>query len=354
MKRRRFLATACLLVAPGAGAADDYPAVVPGRALAFPRDFGSHPAYRLEWWYLTAWVADPDGAPYGVQITFFRNRPRVAEDNASHFAPRQLLFAHAALADPRRGRLRYDQRAAREGFGLAGAAEESTDVWIDDWSLKRAQGSYRAQIAARDFAFDLRFTPTQLPLLEGDAGFSRKGADLRQSSAYYSEPQLSVSGQIVADAALAVTGVAWLDHEWSSEVMAAQAAGWDWAGINLADGGALMAFRMRDHAGGTLWAGGSLRAADGSQRRFEPYEVRFEPRRQWRSPRTGVVYPVAMRVDTAMASYALEPLLDDQELDSRPSTGAIYWEGAVRAAQSGHEVGRGYLELTGYGAPLKL
>ncbi|HEV2979647.1 MAG TPA: lipocalin-like domain-containing protein [Casimicrobiaceae bacterium] len=354
MKRRSFLATACLLVTPGAGAADDYPAVVPGRALAFPRDFGSHPDYRLEWWYVTAWVADPDGAPYGVQITFFRNRPRVAEDSASHFAPRQLLFAHAAVADPRRGRLRYDQRAAREGFGLAGAAEESTDVWIDDWSLKRAQGSYRAQIAARDFTFDLRFTPTQVPLLEGDAGFSRKGAELRQSSAYYSEPQLAVSGQIVADTALAVTGVAWLDHEWSSEVMAAHAAGWDWIGINLADGGALMAFRMRDHAGGTLWAGGSLRAADGSQRRFEPHEVRFEPRRQWRSPRTGVVYPVAMRVDTAMSSYALEPLLDDQELDSRPSTGAIYWEGAVRAEQSGHEVGRGYLELTGYGAPLKL
>ncbi len=269
MNRRRFLAGTTLLLAPASRAQDDYPAVVAGRPLQFPRDLGSHPAFRLEWWYVTAWVTDPGGAAYGVQITFFRNRPRVAEANPSRFAPRQLLFAHAALADPRHGRLRYDQRAAREGFGLAEADEESTDVWIDDWSLKLAQGGYQAQIAARDFKFELRFTPTQPILLEGDAGFSRKGPDPRQASAYYSEPQLSVSGRIATDNAwLAVSGSAWLDHEWSSEVMAAQASGWDWTGINLASGGALMAFRMRDLSGGTLWAGGSLRDANGQRLAF--------------------------------------------------------------------------------------
>ena len=355
MKRRRFLASAGLLVLPGAAVAQDYPAVVPGAPLQFPRDFGSHPAFRLEWWYLTAWVADPSGAPYGVQITFFRNRPGVAETNASRFAPQQLLFAHAALADPRRGRLRYDQRAARAGFGLAGAAVDTTDVWIDDWSLKLAEQSYRAQIVARDFRFELTFASTQAPLLEGEAGFSRKGPSLRQSSAYYSEPHLAVSGRIgSADTVADVAGSAWLDHEWSSEVMAAQASGWDWTGINLHDGGALMAFRMRDHAGGRFWAGGTLRDAAGQVRRYEPQDIGFDPQRQWRSPRSGVDYPVAMRVETATTGYTLEPLFDDQELDARASTGALYWEGAVRATQSGREVGRGYLELTGYGAPLKL
>ena len=61
-----------------------------------------------------------------------------------------------------------------------------------------------------------------------------------------------------------------------------------------------------------------------------------------------------MLVDVGNVEYALEPLMDDQELDSRPSTGTIYWEGAVRAIRAGQEVGRGYLELTGYGKPLKL
>ncbi len=354
MNRRRFLASTSLLVVPRA-AADDYPAVVPGTRLQFPRDFGSHPAFRLEWWYLTAWVTDASGAPYGVQITFFRNRPRVAEDNPSAFAPRQLLFAHAAIADARQGHLQYDQRAARTGFGVAGAAEDATNVWIDDWSLQRTAAGYEARVAARDFQFALRCAPTQAPLLQGEAGFSRKGPSLRQASAYYSEPQLAVSGRLAGAAGpVDITGTAWLDHEWSSEVMAAQASGWDWTGINLVGGGALMAFRMRDHAGGTLWAGGSLRGAEGSARRFEPRVIAFDAQRQWRSPHSGVTYPVAMRVHAGEAYYELSPLFDDQELDARASTGALYWEGAVRVTQSGREVGHGYLELTGYGTPLKL
>jgi predicted secreted hydrolase len=136
--------------------------------------------------------------------------------------------------------------------------------------------------------------------------------------------------------------------------MAPGAVCWDWAGINLADGGALMAFRMRDKAGGAMWAGGTLRASDGRVRTFAPDEIRFEAIRSWRSPRTGVAYPVRMTVVTGDNALTLEPLLDDQELDSRASTGTIYWEGAVRAAMAGREVGRGYLELTGYGTPLRL
>ena len=230
-------------------------------------------------------------------MTFFRNRPRVAETNPSAFAPRQLLFAHAALADPRRARLLHDQRGARAGFGLAGADEQSTHVWIDDWSLSLLGDAYVARIAAREFALDLRFTPTQPLLLQGDGGYSRKGPETAQASYYYSRPQLAVSGTIAAGGtSVDVAGTAWLDHEWSSEVMAAEAAGWDWTGINLADGGAVMAFRMRDKSGATFWAGGALRGADGRTRIVARDHVRFAPLRSWRSPRTGVAYPVAMRV----------------------------------------------------------
>ena len=355
MNRRRFLATPMLVIASAAAAADAYPPVTPGQALRFPRDFGSHPAYRSEWWYITGWVRDAAGRPFGIQVTFFRNRPRIGEDNPSSFAPRELLFAHAAIADARLGKLRHDQRAARAGFGLAGAAEETTRAWIGDWSLELANGAYRARIAARDFAFELRFVPTQGVLLQGDAGFSRKGPAAANASFYYSQPQLTVSGDIaIGSERVAVTGTAWLDHEWSSEAMPAGASGWDWVGINLDGGGALMAFRMRGRGGGTLWAGGSRRAADGSLVAFAPGEIRFTARRDWRSPRTGIEYPVAMTVRAGEIEYSLEPLLDDQELDSRASTATIYWEGAVRALRAGQEVGRGYLELTGYGAPLKL
>ena len=147
---------------------------------------------------------------------------------------------------------------------------------------------------------------------------------------------------------------AWLDHEWSSEYIAAEAVGWDWIGINLADGGALMAFRMRDRAGGTLWAGGTLRGADGRTRTLRAERGRVSA--------VAVVALAAHRrrrirwrcgCAPADVEFVLEPLIDDQELDSRASTGTIYWEGAVRANAAGREVGRGYLELTGYGAPLR-
>jgi predicted secreted hydrolase len=355
VRRRRFLASSVLLLASGVAAADEYPRVVPGHALKFPKDAGAHPAFRSEWWYITGWVQDARGNRIGIQVTFFRNRPRVAEENPSAFAPRQLLFAHAAIADARFGKLRHDQRAARAGFGLAEAREERTDVWIGDWSLKLVEGHYVAKIAARDFQFDLDFSSTQAVMPEGEEGFSRKDQNLASASYYYSQPQLAVSGNVAIDGkGAAVTGVAWLDHEWSSEAMAADASGWDWIGINLNDGGALMAFRMRDHSGSALWAGGTLRESKGTARSFAPNEIRFTERRRWRSPRTGVEYPVAMLVDVGNAEYALEPLMDDQELDSRANTGTIYWEGAVRAIRAGQEVGRGYLELTGYWKPLKL
>jgi len=358
MKRRAFVAVPLLLFARRAFAAaaeDGYPPVTPGRALAFPRDHGSHPEFRTEWWYITGWVGDAAGAPFGVQVTFFRNRPRVAEDNPSAFAPRELVFAHAALADPRAGRLRHAERAARTGFGLAGAGEETTRAWIDDWSLVHEDGVYVATIAAREFALRLRFAPTQPLLLQGEGGYSRKGPDPREASYYYSAPHLATSGTIVvANREVTVTGAAWLDHEWSSEYLMPGGVGWDWAGINLADGGALMAFRIRDRNGGTLWAGGSYRAAGGNARTFAPSDVRFVATRWWRSPRTGVSYPVAMKVAAGGSDYALEPLLDDQELDASASTGTIYWEGAVRALANGADAGRGYLELTGYGAPLRL
>jgi len=355
MNRREFFGVPLFLLAPAASGDDGYPPVERGYPLRFPRDHGSHPDFRVEWWYVTGWLADGAGNEYGMQVTFFRNRPRVAERNPSAFAARQLLFAHAALANPRENRLRHDQRAARAGFGLAEASEETTRVVIDDWSLSLSDDVYRASVISRAFKLDLAFTGPFPALPNGDAGYSQKGPLPLQASIYYSRPQLIVAGTIAIDGkAIAVTGRAWLDHEWSSEYMAQEAAGWDWAGINFADGSALMAFRMRDRAGGTVWAGGTLRRADGDVRTFAPDEIRFDRRRTWRSPRTGVEYPVAMTVRAGGIAYALEPMFDDQELDASASTGTIYWEGAVRVSGPGGSRGRGYLELTGYGTPLRL
>ena len=354
MNRRRFLA-ACALGASCARAEVRYPAVERGAVLAFPRDHGSHADFRTEWWYITGWVRDARGHEYGVQVTFFRSRPGVAEDSTSKFAPVELLFAHAAIADPSFGRLRHDQRAARAGFGLAQASQRTTDVSIADWSLRLAGERYVAHVVAREFALDLAFDARAPLLLQGEHGVSRKGPREAQASFYYSRPQLAVTGTLaIGNDALAVQGVAWLDHEWSSEYLASDARGWDWTGINFDDGSALMAFVIRAADGSAYWAGGARRETDGAVRVLGPGDVRFTPLRKWRSPRTNVEYPVAMTIDAGGSRLDLVPLMDDQELDSRASVGTIYWEGAVRAMRDGVPVGRGYLELTGYGGALRI
>jgi predicted secreted hydrolase len=329
---------------------------VPGPPLAFPADHGSHPDFRTEWWYVTGWLQTKSGEQLGFQITFFRTRPQIDAANPSAFAPRELIIAHAAVSDPRHGSLWHEQRIGRAALGLAGAGRGRADVWLDQWRLRGDGRRWHADLAGDSLALSLELLETQPPLINGDAGVSRKGPSPLSASWYYSLPHLRVAGTLARDGgrAEAVTGSAWLDHEWSSEYLDPEAAGWDWMGINFDDGGALMAFRIRDGRGNARWAGGTLRTADGRVRTFAPDELRFEPGRRWQSPRTGTSYPVEWRVAVGESTLDLRPLMPDQENDARLSTGAIYWEGAVTALENGTRVGRGYLELTGYGEPLKL
>lgn len=341
---------------PVRAAMPDYAQVLPGRALAFPADHGSHPEFRTEWWYVTGWLKTAAGEELGFQVTFFRTRPQVDESNPSAFSPRELVIAHVAVSDPRSGRLWHEQRIGRVALGLAGAQRERADVWLDRWRLRGEAGQWQANVGGETLTLSLEFTETQPALLNGNAGLSRKGPSPLSASWYYSLPHLRVEGTLSRGGArsVVVTGSAWLDHEWSSEYLDADAVGWDWIGLNLDDGGALMAFRMRDRDGGVRWAGGTLRTADGQVRTFTPQELRFEAGRRWQSPRTGTSYPIEWRVHVGDRALELRPLMADQENDARLSTGAVYWEGAVTALEHGARIGRGYLELTGYGEPLSL
>ena len=330
-----------------------YPDVRPNRAFVFPTDYGAHPEFRTEWWYVTGAVKTAKGKDLGFQITFFRTRPRVDPQNPSKFSPRQILFAHAAVSDPSVGKLLHDQRAARAGFGIADAKVGNTDVRIKDWRLVRlADGRFAAKIIARGFSLNLLFKPTQSPLLQGDGGYSRKGPDPRSASYYYSMPQMVTTGTITRGKSLeTVTGRSWLDREWSSRYLGGAAVGWDWTGLNFDDGSALMAFRIRGKDGKAIWAGGTFRRANGVTVTLKPSDVTFTPIRIWRSKRTNATYPVSqvltIKLPEGAKRLTLKPMFADQELDARASGLPVYWEGLVRTQQ-----GQGYLELTGYAAPL--
>ena len=384
MRRRPFIAGPPLALiaarasAVGASAAEPAPELgITHRALRFPADHGAHPDTHIEWWYVTGWLASVNALAatkpvpeFGFQVTFFRSRTDLAQTSASRFAARQLVFAHVALTDlaagARGGGLVHDQRAAREGFGLVRtpAASGPQVVQLRDWSLQRPamqdasdSSTLRVEVRSDRFALSLGLSRTQPLLLQGDAGYSQKGPDPRQASRYYSEPQLAVRGRVERAGAPArdVSGRAWLDHEWSDELLPPEAVGWDWIGINLLDGAALMAFRLRRGDGSALWAGGSFRSASGELRVFGAGDVRFEPLRRWTSPRTQTSYPVEWTLTTPAGRWRVAALQDDQELDSRESTGSVYWEGlSALRADGGEAVGYGYLELTGYSGKLRL
>ena len=357
VSRRALMLAAGALASSRAPAQVQYPNVSP-RPLTFPRDHGAHPDYRTEWWYLTGWLDGP-ATPIGFQITFFRTRTTVNPANPSAFAAKQLVIAHAAIADPARGALLHDERVARTGFGAASASTEDTDVLLDRWTLRRLpqSGAYRGVIAARGFTLELDAQPTQPLLLQGEAGYSRKGPLATQASYYYSQPQLAVRARLTRDGkGEERAGHGWLDHEWSSTLLADDAAGWDWIGMNLDDGSALTAFsiRSRQATSAPVHAYASLRAAGSSLQVFGPREVRLSTLAEWTSPRTRATWPVAREVRIGQRTFVTQPLMADQELDSRASAGAVYWEGASQLLENGQPVGRGYLEMTGYVAPIRL
>ena len=353
MRRRGLL----LALLGGAARADG---IARGRVLRFPRDHGAHLEARTEWWYATGWSGTEAEPRHGVQLTFFRSRTGLAEGVDSRFAARQLLFAHAAVTDLAAQRHRHAQRIVRwSGDGptaLAAASTTDAELRVERWTLRRDAQGWHATLPADAFTIALQLQPTQPLLLQGDAGFSRKGPDERQASEYYSEPQLAASGTLTLDGRpVAVAGRAWLDHEWSDELLHPQAVGWDWIGIDLFDGSSLTAFQLRRADGSALWAGGSFRARGQTSTSFAPDAVRFTPGRHWTSPASRARYPVQWQIETPAGAFELRALMDAQELDSRASTGAIYWEGLSELLDAqGRRVGLGYLEMTGYAGALRL
>ena len=356
MRRRSFLLAPLLLPAFTAAKqpAVRYAAASRATRLAFPRDHGAHPDFRTEWWYVTG-ALDTAQGDAGFQLTFFRSRPGLAEDLASPIAASQILFAHAALTLPGKPLL-HAERAGRANLG-AGFSSADCDVHIGAWSMRRsgtgAAEQFRLKVADAAFGFDLQLAPTQPLLLQGENGWSQKGPRPELASHYVSWPQLQVAGSLTLDGRRQpATGRAWFDHEWSSEVLAEGGVGWDWIGVNLDDGGALMAFRIRDAAGATLYAHAALRDAAGRLTQFDTGEVSFTPVRHWPSPRNGARYPVQMAIRCGPHTIETMPVQDAQEISAHRPLPVSYWEGLVKIR--GTLSGRGYLELTGYAGALKL
>jgi predicted secreted hydrolase len=335
--------------------AGEWARIVSPTTLSFPRDHGSHPSFRTEWWYATGQVADPGGRRYGFQITFFRQGldPSPPTPGSSALRARQVLAGHLAVAEIGQKKAHFAERVRRVAAGLAGASENDLDVFLDDWQMKRLPSGAIA-VAADDrdggLTLTLELQPAKPLVLHGEGGVSRKSPEPGNASVYVSFTRLSARGRLTLDGReRIVQGEAWFDHEWGTSQLGAGIVGWDWLGLRLADGRELMLYRLRDVTGGAApESAGTLVARDGTTRRLAATEFAIEPLSWWTSPRTGARYPARVRVQVPGAGLDLEvrPEVADAELDARASTGTVYWEGPV--VVTGTASGEGYLELTGY------
>ena len=345
------------------GVADTAPQwepVRPDLELRYPQDHGAHPRHQIEWWYLTGQLQAQDGRRFGFQFTVFRSGLDSAAllPGQSPLRARQVLAGHLALTDIERRRTLFAERLRRTGSALAAAAENDLDLALEDWSLRR-EADDRLRLFAGDpahgIALQLEFTPSKPLVLHGQGGYSRKGKQPGNASAYSSWTRLGTRGRIEVDGqSLAVEGEAWFDHEFGSSVLEAGLVGWDWFGLQLEDNRELMLFVLRREDGSFAAASaGSLIEADGSTRALRVEDFQISSRANWTSPRTGATYPSLWTVRVPSAGLELEimPEVADCELATQRSTGVAYWEGPVKL--SGSVGGRGYAELTGYAGSME-
>jgi predicted secreted hydrolase len=337
--------------------------------LEFPADSGPHLDYQTEWWYYTGNLIADSGQRFGYQLTFFRRAlasPALRTERESAWAADQVYMAHFALTDVAGRNYQATERFARGAADLAGAQAAPYRVWLEDWAVEEIEPGVtrmRARTESRDpvrpqegLALDLVLVDGKGPILQGDGGYSAKGPQPGNASYYYSLTRLETSGTVqVGETVYPVSGLSWMDHEWSTSALAADQVGWDWFSIQMDDGSDLMVFQLRKEDGSIdPFSSGTFVAPDGSTRHLgrDEFEIRVED--TWRSPHTGAAYPARWTVVVPAVGLVLEiePYLADQEL----ALSYAYWEGAVRVEgeRAGQAVrGSGYIEMTGYAGSMQ-
>lgn len=307
--------------------------------VTLPRDDGPHNAAGIEWWYFTGHLQTAAGERYGFEYVVFRARPGDVEGFVSHFA----------ITDESNGLFRYDQRIL--GSNDISASSDALDLKLRDWTMQGGNGDFALYAAMPGYALDVALAATKPATLHDSDGYIDYGNGT--STYYYSWTRLQLHGTLTTDSgAMAVTGTAWMDHQWG-DFLTYQQGGWDWFAVQLENGTDIMVYLVRGADGSLLRVDGSIVAANGEVTYLRRGDFSVAAIGEWRSLRTGTLYPSGWEITIPVEEIEMTvtPILVDQELDTRATTGVIYWEGAsrVRASIAGQLVdGRAYVELTGY------
>ena len=334
---------------------------------SFPRDHWAHHGYRTEWWYFTGHLeaVDEPGRRFAYQFTIFRiglppRRPALTLE----WTATDLLVGHAATVDLSKGEHRFRDFSCAEHPLLSGFNDPPNQViawsvgpsgtgkrWLLRWSGEAFDLEMKDN--EREMAFCLSTRPSKPLVLQGPNGYIRKGEGPTAASHYYSFTRLATDGILTLDGQTwRVRGTSWMDKEFGSSQLSKEQVGWDWFSIQLDDGRDLMLYLQRRKDGTADYRNGTLIATDGTPRYMDAAEWSVQATETWTSPSTKASYPMRWTVDLPAEGFRLEvaPEFPEQENLSRIEGIPFYWEGAVRVlGPNGKSVGRGYVELTGYG-----
>ena len=301
----------------------------------FPSDDGSHPDFRIEWWYLTANLQDSDGRDYGLQWTLFRTALTPKDDEG--WSSPQLWMGHAAVTTPDAHFVA--ERLARGGVGQAGVTADPFEAWIDEWTFSGLDSGAVLRAAGANFAYDMAMYAIGPRVLHGTDGYSVKSTD-GQASYYFSQPFFKIEGTLQLPMGdVSVSGEAWLDREWSSKPLGSDQTGWDWFSLSFDDGSKLMGFLLR---GDSVFTQATLIDKEGRPVAYPDGAFAAEPIKQ--SQVAGRDVPTTWRV--ILPDAGINVVVTALNTQSWMDTTIPYWEGPVRV--TGSHTGRGYLEMTGY------
>jgi predicted secreted hydrolase len=352
-----FVVMVCVAQQPG-----DYETAKPGYKYEFPKDHFNHPQFQTEWWYYTGNLKAADGRRFGFELTFFRQGVDRKAGNASTWAVRDLYFAHLALSDLDGGEFYHTERFNRAGPGLAGASLEQMRVWNGNWQVQWTGNKQMLRAQEDRFVLQLGMEAAKPPVIHGEDGVSQKAAGEGHASHYISFTRLVTSGTIELDGKpLEVAGTAWMDHEFFTNSLGTDEAGWDWLSLQLEDQTEVMLYRLR-HKDGSVdpYSSGTYVNLQGEAMHLKLADFQMTPEADtWRSSASGATYPVAWRVAIPKLGLVVDvqTLLRNQELTGKTKGSPSYWEGAIeiRGTRNSEAIrGAGYLEMTGYDQPLPL
>jgi predicted secreted hydrolase len=346
---------------------EDFKRALPGRTFSFPQDHFSHPEFKTEWWYYSGHLQTQDKRFFGFQLTFFRTGlTKETKKQKSKWSIQDLYFAHLAITDESKKKFEYLEKISRGSLGEAGASpyktgEKTFRVWIENWSVEGkgpTMQQHSLKAGDKTFGIDLMLTPEKNPIIHGQNGISQKAEGEGYASHYYSIPRLKTEGKIfLQDKETPVKGMSWMDHEFGSSQLREYQVGWDWFSLQLDKGMDLMFYQIR-HRDGKIdpYSSGTIIYADGTYQNLLRKEFQIEVLDQWKSSKSGAIYPSKWRVRVPghQIELILFPTVKNQELITKESTRVTYWEGSIKVEgkyQGSKINGLGYAELTGYAEP---